>query len=49
VHKVAIDGEDVQECSVNEITDIMSQNHDVERLLTVITSIHQETKSVGTL
>ncbi|CAB9502704.1 expressed unknown protein [Seminavis robusta] len=46
---VAIDGEDVQGFSVNEITEIMTKKHNMERLLTVITSMHQETKSVGTL
>lgn len=45
---VAIDGEDVRGFTVNEITEIMTKRHDMERLLTVITSTHQETKSVAT-
>ena len=49
---MAIDGEDVQGRSVNEITEIMTKKHNMERLLTVITSMHSETNnksSVGTL
>lgn len=46
---VAIDGDDVTGLSVNEITAIMTKKYDMERLLTVITSTHHESKSVGTL
>lgn len=39
----------MQGFTVNEITEIMTEKHDLERMLTVITSMHQEARSVGTL
>jgi len=47
--EVAVDGEDIQHLDVKDITDMMQKRHNQERLLTVITSIHTESKSVSTL
>ena len=47
---VEIDGEDVTNLNLKEITEIMMEKQNQERLLTVITSMYTESsKSVGTV